>query len=601
MAANSLDLQSFSREDMAVQISTMWDEWYDFRKEAMRRWQEVREYVYATSTRETSNADVGGFSSDDDAKQGWSHSTHIPKLCQINDNLSANYMMALFSRPDWVKFDGYDKDSSIAEKKEVAQSYILTKCKVNGFRNEIQKCIDDWIQTGNCFGMTTYVKETHPDPDTGEETVGYQGPKLYRISPYDIVFNPLALSFERSPKIVSSLKSVGELLREAEEFPELGYDVSKIDCIKDRRTTATGVKNTRILDKYNHLKLAGMGSPQEYLRSGCVEILEFYGDFYNSTTGEFYKNHVITIADRSTVLRMMPVPTWKGTPTIFHCGWRTRPETMWAQGPLENLVGLQYMINHLQNTKADAFDEFVIPTVVTQGDVTKEGEKFGGLLAQTYHIDGADGAVNFMRPDASFLQANMDIQYLEALMESYAGSPREAMGIRTPGEKTAYEVQSLQNAAGRIFQNKIDYFSQEFLERIVNAMVESGRRNMDSRDVIQITDKDFGAVEFKTITKEDITSNGRLVPIGSRHFGEQARLAQTLAQLRQVLGPEELAHISSIDLARATVEAAGISDILPVNKNIRMSEQAEAQELMGQIQEDAFMTATAPAPEEELP
>lgn len=600
MAANSLDLQAFSREDLAIQISNMWDEWYDLRKPAVSRWDEVRQYVYATSTRETPNSAVGGFSSSDDAKQGWSHSTHIPKLCQISDNLSANYMMAMFSRPDWVKFEGYDQDSENIKKRKVAESYVLTKTKINGFRNEVQKCVDDWIQTGNCFAFVTYETEKHIDPDTGEETIGYQGPKVSRISPYDIVFNPLATSFARSPKIISSLKSMAELMRDAEECPELGYDYTKIEHLKYRRSTASGVKNTRIVDKYNYLDLAGIGSPHEYLRSGVVEIIEFYGDIYNSATGEFLKNHVITVADRCTVLRCAPINTWKGSANIYHCGWRTRPETLWAQGPLENLVGLQYMINHLQNTKADAFDEFVVPTVVTQGDVTQEGEKFGGLLAQRYHIDGADGAVNFLRPDASFLQANMDIQYLEALMESYAGSPREAMGIRTPGEKTAYEVQSLQNAAGRIFQNKIDYLSSEFLEPVINAMVESARRSlpMSQRDVIKVADDDYAAYEFLSITKEDLLSNGRLVPVGSRHFAEQARLAQTIATLRQVLGPEELAHISSFDMAKVAVEAAGISNMLKVEKFSRLGEMSEARQVQNQLQEEEFMTATQPSPEE---
>ena len=598
MAANSLDLQSFSRDSIATQISDLWDSWYDNRRPAMKRWEEVNQYRFATSTRETNNSTVGGFNLDPAANQGWSHSTHIPKLCQIADNLSANYMMAMFSRPDWVKFEGHDQQSAELNKRKIAEGYVLTKCKLNNFRNEVQKCVDDWIGTGNCFGLVTYVTEKHIDPDTGEETVGYQGPKLERISPYDIVFNPLSDSFEKSPKMVLRLKSMGELKREVEENPELGYSVEAVEAVVGRRTTASGVKNSRLIDKYRYLELNGIGSATDYLKSGIVEILEFYGDFYNNSTGEFYKNHVITVADRSTVLRMQPVKTWNGRQPIFHCGWRTRPETLWAQGPLENLIGMQYMINHLQNTKADAFDEFVVPTVVTVGDVTQEGEKFGGLLAQRYHVDSADGSVNFLRPDASFLQANMDIQYLEALMESYAGSPREAMGIRTPGEKTAYEVQSLQNAAGRIFQNKIDYFSEQFLEPVVNAFVEVARRNLSASDVVQVTDDDYGAVEFLKIRKEDILSNGRLVPVGSRHFAEQARLAQTIVSLRQTLGPEELMHIPSLDLAKVAVEAAGVSNLLPVTKFARMAEMSEARQLQGQMQESEFMQATAPSPEE---
>lgn len=597
MAANSLDLQYFSGDDLASQIVTQYEEWRDYRRTVEQRWEEVRRYKYATSTRETNNANIGGFGLENEQKQGWSHSTHIPKLTQIADNLQANYMMAMFSATNWVEFEGHDQNAVMKEKRDAAEAYVITKCRLNNFRNEIDKCITDWIETGNCFGYTEYVVEKHIDPDTGQETPGYQGPRFYRISPYDIVFNHLATSFERSPKIIYSLKTMGELLREVDECPELGYYKEAIDKAKELRSWCnSGKADQRFIRKLIHTQYEGYGSPWDYLRSGVVELHEFYGDIYNPTTGEFLKNHVITVMDRRWIIRKEPIKTWSGNPNIFHCGWRNRSESLWAMGPLENLVGMQYLINHLENTRADAFDEFVVPSIVTQGDVTLEGEKFGGLMAQRYHIDGADGAVTTLRPDSAFLQADLQIQYKEAQMEAYAGSPREAMGIRTAGEKTAYEVQQLQNAAGRIFQNKIDYFSEQFLEPVVNGMIESARRNLNAKDLVQITDKDTGAEVFLSITKEDLMANGRIVPVGSRHFAEKAKLAQTLQVLNQTLMPEEKVHISSFDMANAFVNAADVAKILPVQKNIRIYESAEQQVDMAQAQEEAQMVMSQPTP-----
>lgn len=595
MAANSLDLEYFSGDELASQIVTKYEEWRDYRRQVEERWEEVRRYKYATSTRETSNNAVGGFGLENEQKQGWSHSTHIPKLTQIADNLQANYMMAMFSDPKWIEFQGHDKDAVMKDKREAVEAYVLTKCRLNNFRNEIDKCVNDWVETGNCFGMVEYVTEKHIDPDNGLESVGYQGPRLLRISPYDIVFNPFATSFERSPKIIYSLKTMGELLRDVEECPELGYYKEVIEKAKELRSWCnSGKADQRFVRKLIHTQFEGYGSPWDYLRSGVVELHEFYGDMYNPVTGEFLKNHVITVMDRRWVIRKEPIKTWTGNPHIFHCGWRTRSESLWAMGPLENLVGMQYLINHLENTRADAFDEFVTPSVVTQGDVTEEGEKFGGLMAQRYHIDGADGSVNVLRPDSGFLSADLQIQYKEAQMEAYAGSPREAMGIRTAGEKTAYEVQQLQNAAGRIFQNKIDYFSEQFLEPVVNGMVESARRNLSAPDIVQITDNDVGAEIFLSVTKEDLLANGRIVPVGSRHFAEKAKLAQTLQVLNQTLLPEEKMHISSFDMAEAFVKAADVGSLLPVKKNIRVYEQAEMQLAATQAQEEVQMVMSQP-------
>jgi hypothetical protein len=55
---------------------------------------------------------------------------------------------------------------------------------------------------------------------------------------------------------------------------------------------------------------------------------------------------------------------------------------------------------------------------------------------------------------------------LTETMEKMAGAPGEAMGFRSPGEKTKYEVQRLENASARIFQNKINQFEEQIIEPI---------------------------------------------------------------------------------------------------------------------------------------
>ena len=38
-------------------------------------------------------------------------------------------------------------------------------------------------------------------------------------------------------------------------------------------------------------------------------------------------------------------------------------------GPLDNLVGMQYRIDHLENLKADVFDQIAYPIIKIRGDV----------------------------------------------------------------------------------------------------------------------------------------------------------------------------------------------------------------------------------------
>src|SRR5690606_13418628 len=154
-------------------------------------------------------------------------------------------------------------------------------------------------------------------------------------------------------------------------------------------------------------------------------------------------------------------------------------------------------------------------------------------------------------PDVNALNANFEIQNLERLMEEMAGAPREAMGFRTPGEKTKYEVQSLENAASRVFQNKIKQFEEQFEERCLNAMLELARRNLTGINTIQVFDDEFKMVSFQSLTVNDITGIGRIKPVAARHFAEQAQLVQNLTALSQSnLWPFIQSHFSSVKLAK---------------------------------------------------
>jgi hypothetical protein len=165
-------------------------------------------------------------------------------------------------------------------------------------------------------------------------------------------------------------------------------------------------------------------------------------------------------------------------------------------------------------------------------------------------------------------------------MEEMAGAPRQAMGIRTPGEKTAFEVQSLQNSASRIFEHKTAHFERVFLEPILNAMLEVSRRYMNMSDTIRVMDDATGAVLFQTITKDDITAKGKIVPVGARHFAERARRIQNLTQLYQIKlsDPTVAAHLSGKEFARILSEELGEPELF--SENISISEQLETQQQM---------------------
>ena len=577
MPGRTLDLYDIvSKDQLAASIVTEYSRWNELRSPWLEQKKELRNYLFATDTTSTSNSQLP-----------WKNSTTLPKLCQIRDNIHANYLAAMFPNEDWLVWEGDDEDSEAVNKRQVIEAYMRNKTREGDFHTVISQLLYDYIDFGNVIATSQWVNETHND---GEETVtNYVGPKAVRISPYDMVFNPTASTFKNSAKFIRTIKTIGELQLDMEENPDNGYLKSVFDeMISDRRKI--GDLDNPDFDKSAGFSVDGFGSIEQYYGSGYVEIIEMYGDYFDVEANELYKNHIITVVDRSKVIRKIPDPTWDGKGRFQHAGWRLRPDNLWAMGPLDNLVGMQYRIDHLENLKADVFDLIAHPVMVIQGEV----EDFDyGPGARIYV--GDEGSIAFNRPDTTALNANTEIAILEQKMEEMAGAPRNAMGIRTPGEKTKFEVQTLDNASSRIFQNKIRYFEQQVVEPLLNQMLAEARRYMDQSDTIRVLDSEADVVLFQTITKEDLTASGKLRPVGARHFAKRANLMQNLVQLSSSpLGqdPAVNVHISGLRTARMIEGLLEIEKFGLVSENIRVF---EAQDTQKASQEEV------PIPEGEVP
>tara|TARA_R100001163_G_scaffold13525_2_gene12531 strand:- start:245 stop:1990 length:1746 start_codon:yes stop_codon:yes gene_type:complete len=561
MAGTTIDLQTMiDPHGLAEDIADRWTQWHNARRTKIEEWKELRNYIYATDTRTTSNS-----------KLPWTNSTTTPKLTQIADNLHANYFSALFPQKRWFRFEANDADSDIKSKRDVIQAYMENKIRQSDFVETTSKLINDYIQYGNCFATVEFARD-YTEYEDGERAVNYVGPKLVRISPFDICFNPLASSFGESPKIVRTMMSMGELARKIEETVDNEYLNKIFEKMVENRAAVSG--NDVDIDKSHAFTADGFTNLNEYYESNYVELMTFYGDIYDADTKVFHKNRVITIVDRAYVIYNEQNPSWLGKSPIYHAGWRERPDNLYAMGPLDNLVGMQYRIDHLENLKADVFDQIAYPIIKIRGDV----EDFDFEPAARIYM-GEEGDVGYLAPDPTALNADFQIQNLEAKMEMMAGAPREAMGIRSAGEKTAFEVQQLMTAAGRIFQHKTAHFERVFLEPILNGMIEAARRNMDYADTIRVLNEDSGVFFFEEITKEDIMANGKIVPMGARHFAERAQRVQGLTQLYQIklADPTVAIHLSGKEFARILADELGEPALF--GDNVTVSEQLETQRI----------------------
>lgn len=581
MTGRALELLNVISPDLlATRLTERWIEWETLRRNKKTDWEEIRRYVYATDTTYTTNAQLP-----------WKNKTTVPKLCQIRDNLYSNYTATLFPKRKWLEWEANERDANSVQKRDAIINYMAWCIDQPSFKHEIDKIILDYIDFGNCFATVEWTDQRVLQQD-GRTQAGFVGPTVRRISPLDIVMNPTAENFLQSPKLIRSVISMGELKEmlqrmstdENRESYEQLYAYLKNIRFHARTFEGDWTQRDRLYD------MDGFTNFRAYLLSDFVEVLTFYGDWFDYINDTFEKNRVIMVVDRHKLISNKPNPSFFGYPPIFHVPWRKKQDNLWGMGPLDNLAGLQYRLDHLENMKSDIVDLCTYPVQKIKGFVEEftwqPGEKI---------FTSDEGDVDLVVPAVQPLQMNAEMQHIQDLMEAMAGAPKEAMGFRSPGEKTKYEVQRLENASSRIYQNKIGQFEEQMIEPLMNAMLELARRNLVGTTTIKVFDDDFKVASFQDLTVEDITGIGRIKPVAARHFAEQAELVQNLTNLTgSGMWQAVQVHFSGKKLAKIVEDVFDLKDYEVVTPFVALAEQAEGQKLVQALQEQlAAQTKTA--------
>lgn len=577
MTAETVTFRQYNDpEQTASDIMYLFHEWNSFKEKQMELWSEIDKYIHAT--------DNSDFNSDFD------HNTFIPVVSEIHEDLQAILYSTIFPHNDWLGWQPFDMAATTKEKRKAVLSYIKHIHGMNGFKHTIRKVIDDFTRYGNSFVQVVHENEVQENED-GTSSVGYIGPSVRRISPYDIVFNPTASSFEKTPKLVKAMKSIGGFVEWTNRLRDRGIPINEEavqKALEVRRGNSQSDTNTT---HKNAQYQGGFNSIESYYIDGYIELLWFYGDVYDEETEQVYRNRLIVTVDGSNVL----FNTEEKNPCIFKATWKSRPDNLWGQGALDNIIGMNYMVNHRENAKNDAIDRFIYPDRLYAGDIE---EIFDENTNQVKYLTTEGGQVTDITPDTTVLSYDTQIEMHEQRCRRAARLPQQLAGFRTPGEKTATEVQTLHDGAFRGFINKAEQFEQELLESAVKAEILIAKENYS--DVIRILaedeDKLFSWVE---VTEEDLKSNGKLVPFGSRRFSrmiqQQIGLQQIAATpLMELMRP----HMNSWALSETFSYVHGFDEFDIFAKFAAIEEQVEQQEFTNLAQQELAASTEQRTPEE---
>lgn len=552
---------------IATNISMKYDQFQQYRTKNRSMWQETESYLYATDT-----TSLDGGSAHD-------HTTHIPVVSMVKEELEAIIYAAVMPHEEFLGWRPYDAQASSKDTRRKVLEYLRNRHVLNGFEKTLRKLVQDLVIYGNCFAKVCYVDER-------KNGIGYVGPKPVRISPYDIVFDPTRSDFSNTPKILRQMLTVGEFMKMAKEFPQQ-INEEVISRVIQRRSTYTSLSRTEINKSSQYLP-DGFTNMEAYYASSLVEVLWFYGDVFDELQSEYRPNRCAVVVDRVDLLAEYE----EVDPQIFKGSWSEKPDNLWSQGPLDKIVGMNFQVNHRENSKADALDRYIHPDKVFMGDVE---EVYNEQTGQTIYLAPEGGGVRDLIPDTTVLTADLHQDRLMQHARAAAGLPPQLMGFRTPGEKTLGEVQNLDDAALRKFLHKAEQLELDLIEPMVSAEISIGRDNFHS--VIQaISTDDEGMPVLMSITKADLEANGKLVPMGARRFkrqNQQMSMLQLLANSN--LGNLTGTHLKPYSLAMAIETLGGFEQFGLYEKFGAVYEQQELQVITAAAEQQTVQTLSQPS------
>lgn len=573
--ARSVSVADYSDKNLVGStISNLWLELNSSRRGAMNLWKEVDAYRFATDTRSL------------EGMNHFDHSVHIPSTHMVDEKLGSILNATAFPHEDWLGWEALDRDALSVAKRDKVLAYLRKIHAQTKFTRTGKRAIDDLKAYGNCFAQTVFVNESREED--GKVVSGYVGPRTYRISPFDIAFDPTAPSWDDTYKIVHERKSIADFVEFAESNTEL-VNQDAIQMLLDTRRGGWDSISSNEYYKDSQFVDHGYESALSYLRSGFVDLLWFYGTIYDEDTGKVHRNRCIVVADLNHII----MDTHKPDPRIRKGSWKERPDNLWAQSPLEPVVGLNYMINHRENAKDDAIDRMIHPDKLYIGEVEIIHDEVTGRDEIWAPLNGD---ARDIAPDASTLSFNTEIDRIEQTIMEVVGLPSDILGFRSPGEKTAFEVQNITEGAFRGFIDHVAQWEQDFLEKVVADQVAVALDNFQDVQEVLLTNEKGYQIPVQ-VTKEDLSANATIVPKGARRFSrmlQQIASIQNLAQIQQLVGM----HLDTYNLAKAIEQLGGLTDFKVVKKFAALAEQGEAQQKQAMVQQDTVSALSQPTAEE---
>lgn len=489
--------------------------------------------------------------------------------------VAAHLIQGVMPHDDWFNIMGRTPDDDAQSK------YMAALMKWQHFRTGWRRQFASILKQAAIFGNAPWAvlwKEDVrwvPDPEQHGENMGafaasleagtapgappppvplkpvrkYDGPELVAGNIFDFVWDRAA-NDEYGLRINRYFKTKAYLQSMAQP-DQLGYSIyENVDSIRNEnvyRESSDGLR--RAVDA----EMGFMDVPKDR-----VELLECWGDF--EIEEEVYHNHVLVIANRTTVLRFEPNPYSHG-----RCPWNmfvfaTDPLESYGTGVLEPALGLQDVINVRVNQVIEGNALTINPMLQVVNDGITDWENFisaPGVMIPVSQIGNIAPVPFAGKPDLGM----SEIGFMMAQFNQSTGSMQSFS--TEDYQKSATEISNQAQMVNSQFAERVRHIEGSLILPALEMQMELNQQLMDQNIWVRIVEPQPSMVPDPLtgmppmydqvgpapmlISPDDIRGEFDIYPVGASWVAKSQQDQAAMIQKAQIIAQSPAQYVINWD------------------------------------------------------
>lgn len=501
----------------------------------------------------------------------------VPFVFSVIQTAVSRKAQALFGSYPYIEVEATNKDQVPSARKLTA--LINAQLEACGTKSKAV----DFLLTGEMYGtavgrvgwktLRRNEQFRAMNPQTGQEEVvsgvvtRFDGPDWHVVDLLDFRLQPGA---RRIDEARWGLERYVMDLDELEMWASIGvYDtgaVAQLRSVGGPPSLVTDAINTR-MQLYRSMHDTEARKAEKFAKPVYLE--DMIGYVPSELAGDGFPFRLITIANKSVVVRNKPFPHWDGELPWFSYTPMQDPHYFHGVGKIEVIEKIQYLVNRWASQKADAMDTLIDPMWLVNRQAGVDTQNLYTRAGRVIGVDGAvdDTVIRPLYPDLRGVQQVWgELQQSWGWIQQATGIVEDTvMGLPSADRQTKAEFLGRQENVLTRQALEVSLAEEDFLRKLVTKIVSLNKQLLSVPTEVRLigasamTDPVTGLPlppESATLTLDDLNTDfGIRIRGGSQVMSKMGKQQNLLGLLQTIqANPVAMPAINWVNMLRYTFE-----------------------------------------------